>query len=267
MVPFLGSVWVSVERHVSQLRYLTTWVQNRWYFQQQQLCHVVSSLLTQPDVSPHAVCFHELNKMTHILLHFSLRPKEMLQASCSKMPLPPYKVWMAGYFLVSSHFPIELWAQRPVSSPTPVARSSLPLLASFPHPQGQTKFTAFGSQEFEKCCSNRLTQPRGRFPLNSGIYTLHDHFAALSPPHTQARALLHGHTHCCVMVPVSLLSKGIWLGLVCKSQYPLNGVCLSMRPVFLQCVHVVLCPFLFWPLIKKGTSLSASCLSSNGNLI
>lgn len=205
--------------------------------------------------------------MTHILLHFSLRPKEMLEASCSKMPLPPYEVWMAGYF--SSVFPLSNWA---VSSEacelTHPGRTLLaPSLASFPHPQGQTKFTAFGSQELEKCCSNRRTQPRGRFPLNSGIYTLHDHFAALSPPCTQARALLHGHTQCCVMVPVSLPSKGIWLGLVCKSQYPLNGVCLSVRPVFLQCVHVVLCPFLFWPLIKKGTSLSASCLSSNGNLI
>lgn len=56
-----------------------------------------------------------------------------------------------------------------------------PSLTSLPHnPWGQTKFTACGSQEFVKCCSNRLTQPRGWLTLNSGIYTLHDHFAALS---------------------------------------------------------------------------------------
>lgn len=190
--------------------------------------------------------------MTHILLHFSLRPKEMFGGLLFWNATAALQSVDGRLF--SSVFPLSNWA---VSSEacelTHPGRALLaPSLASFPHPQGRTKFTAFGSQEFEKCCSNRLTQPRGRFPLNSGIYTLHDHFAALSPPHTQARALLHGHTHCCVMVPVSLLSKGIWLGLVCKSQYPLNGVCLSMRPVFLQCVHVVLCPFLFWPLIKKG---------------
>lgn len=103
---------------------------------------------------------------------------------------------MAGYFLVSSHFTTELYAFR--GSPTLGTCSSLP--PSLPHhPQGQTKFTAFGSQEFVKCCSNRRTQPRGWLTLNSGIYTLHDHFAALSPPHThtQARARARTHTRLC----------------------------------------------------------------------
>lgn len=43
--------------------------------------------LAYPDISTHAVCFHGLNKITHIMLHFSLRPQEMFEAPCSKMAL------------------------------------------------------------------------------------------------------------------------------------------------------------------------------------
>lgn len=139
--------------------------------------------LAYPDISTHAVCFHGLNKITHIMLHFSLRPQEMFEAPCSKMALQCGLQSVDGR-LFSSVF------QRLTNPGHMLLPPSLPH-----HPQGQTKFTAFGSQEFVKCCSNRRTQPRGWLTLNSGIYTLHDHFAALSPPHTHTQAHARARTH------------------------------------------------------------------------
>lgn len=158
-------------------------------------------------------------------------------------------------------------AHQPFSKP-----SSLP--PSLPHhPWGQTKFTAFGSQEFLKRCSNRLTQPWGWLTLNSGIYTLHDHFCRFIP-HRHRHTRTHTHTHGCVMVPVSLLSKGIWLGLVCKSQFPLdNGVYACLWFLSSRCVCERLCTCAFVSLFILATGqggghyLQAAFVSSHWSLI
>ncbi len=145
-------------------------------------------------------CF-SVNSIIRILLHStSHRPKEMSQAPCPKMAQPGLqRVGGRPFSNVSSLHDWAVCFQRltsPNQLPLPTPRlpgDRLNLLLSVP-----------GS-----LWNVGLTQPRGWLTLNSGIYTLHDHFAALS--HTDTDTNTHIHAHMTVVVPVSLLSKGIWL--------------------------------------------------------
>lgn len=89
--------------------------------------------------------------------------------------------------------------------------------------------------------------------VNTQVQDLHSAWSLFRLiPYRHTRSLTQ--THGCVMAPVSMLSKRIWLGLVCKSQYPLdNGVCLFTVVVLSRCVYGKQCAHAFVSLFTLAT--------------